>query len=75
MYGGDQVHIFPDMSPEVGRRRAAFNPLKRKLREAKVTHSLFYPAKLAIIMDGVRHSFDSPKAAEDLFNQKIAKVN
>lgn len=30
LYGGDQVHIFPDMSLEVGRQRAAFNPLKRK---------------------------------------------
>uniref|UniRef100_A0A8P4G1W7 L1 transposable element RRM domain-containing protein n=1 Tax=Dicentrarchus labrax TaxID=13489 RepID=A0A8P4G1W7_DICLA len=74
-YKGDQVHIFPDMSPEVSRQRAAFNPVKRKLREANVTYSLFYPARLAINVDGIRHSFDSPKAAEDFYDQKIAKVD
>lgn len=74
-YKGDQVYIFPDMSPEVSRQRAAFNPVKRKLREAKVTYSLFYPARLAVSLDGMRHSFDSPKAAEDFYNQKIAKVD
>ena len=75
IYKGDQVHIFPDMSPEVSRQRAAFNPVKRKLREANVTYSLFYPARLTISLDGIRHSFGSPEAAEDFYNQKIAKVD
>ena len=74
-YKGDQVYIFPDMSPEVSRQRAAFNPVKRKLREANVTYSLFYPARLTISLDGIRHSFGSPEAAEDFYNQKIAKVD
>ncbi len=74
-YGGDQVYIFPDMNPEVSRQRAAFNQVKRKLREANVTYTLFYPARLAISVDGVRHSFDSLKAAEEFYNQKIAKID
>lgn len=71
MYKGAQVHIFPDMSPEVTRLRAAFNPVKRKLCEANIAYSLFYPARLAITVDGIRHSFDSPRAAKEFFNQKI----
>lgn len=75
MYKGAQVHIFPDMSPEVTRLRAAFNSVKRKLREANITYSLFYPVRLAITVDGVRHSFDSPQAAEEFFNQKITTTS
>ncbi len=74
MYKGAQVHIFPDMSPEVTRLRTAFNSVKRKLCEANITYSLFYPARLAITVDGFRHSFDSPQAAEEFFNQKITKM-
>ncbi|KTG38009.1 hypothetical protein cypCar_00036760, partial [Cyprinus carpio] len=59
MYKGAQVHIFPQMSPEVTKLRAAFNPVKRKLCETNIGYSLFYRARLAITVDGVRHSFDS----------------
>ncbi|KAI3359438.1 hypothetical protein L3Q82_002945 [Scortum barcoo] len=73
MYRGEQVLIFPDMSPEVSRQCAAFDPVKRKLREVNITYSLIYPAKLAINVDGARHSFDAPQDAEGFFKQKIAK--
>lgn len=69
------MYIFPDMSPEVSRPHVAFNPVKRKLQEANVMYGLFYPATLAISVDGIRHSFDSLKAAEDFYDQKIAKVD
>ena len=69
------MYIFPDMSLEVSRQRATFNPVNRKLQEANVTYSLFYPARLTISLDGIRHSFGSPEAAEDFYNQKIAKVD
>uniref|UniRef100_A0A8C1MXB6 L1 transposable element RRM domain-containing protein n=1 Tax=Cyprinus carpio TaxID=7962 RepID=A0A8C1MXB6_CYPCA len=43
-FEGAQVHIFPDMSPEVGRQRAAFNQVKAKLRDAGIQYRMFFPA-------------------------------
>lgn len=68
IYGGSPVHIFPDMSPEVGRLRASFNQVKVKLRNAGVPYSLFYPARLVITTDGSRHSFTDAQEAEKFLN-------
>uniref|UniRef100_A0A3Q3J1Z3 L1 transposable element RRM domain-containing protein n=1 Tax=Monopterus albus TaxID=43700 RepID=A0A3Q3J1Z3_MONAL len=65
-YEGAPVYIFPDMSPEVNKLRAAYNLVKKKLREANVEYSLFYPAKLCITLNGTRHSFNSPQAPASL---------
>lgn len=70
-YKGSPVHIFPDVSPEVGKLRAAFNPVKAKLRAAGINYSLFYPAKLAITMDGIRYTFEHPREAEKFIEKKI----
>lgn len=70
-YNGTPLHIFPDMSPEVSKLRAAFNPVKAKLRDAGVSYSLYYPAKLAITVDGSRYTFDNPQDAEKFVERKI----
>lgn len=70
-YKGSPVHIFPDITPEVGRLRAAFNPVKAKLRAAGVPYSLYFPARLAITVKGSRHMFTDPQAAET-FARNIA---
>lgn len=64
LYKGSPVHIFPDMSPEVGKLRASFNPVKVKLRNAGIPYSLYYPAKLIITVNGTKHSFTDPQEAE-----------
>lgn len=64
VYDGSPVHIFPDMSPEVGRQRAAFNSVKTRLRSAGIPYSLFFPAKLVVTMNGSRHAFTDPHEAE-----------
>lgn len=74
-YNGRPVHLFPDVSPEVGKMRAAFNDVKRKLRDAGVSYSLFFPARLAVSFDGTRHTFESPQAAQDFYVRKIAKTD
>ncbi|KAK7878437.1 hypothetical protein WMY93_034320, partial [Mugilogobius chulae] len=63
-FEGSPVHIFPDMSPEVGRQRAAFNQVKAKLRDAGVQYSMQFPARLVITVDGTRHMFKDPPSAE-----------
>lgn len=70
-YKGSPVHIFPDLSPEVAKLRAAFNPVKAKLRAAGINYSLFYPAKLAITLDGIRYTFEHPRDAEKFIEKKI----
>lgn len=52
------------MSPEVGKMRAVFNDIKKKFRDAGVKYSLFFPARLGITVDGIRHTFDSPQTAQ-----------
>uniref|UniRef100_A0A3P9J4Q2 L1 transposable element RRM domain-containing protein n=1 Tax=Oryzias latipes TaxID=8090 RepID=A0A3P9J4Q2_ORYLA len=44
-FEGSPVHIFPNVSPEVGRQRAAFNQVKAKLRSAGILYSMQFPAK------------------------------
>uniref|UniRef100_A0A668RNJ0 L1 transposable element RRM domain-containing protein n=1 Tax=Oreochromis aureus TaxID=47969 RepID=A0A668RNJ0_OREAU len=63
-YKVSPVHIFPDMNPEVSKLQASFNPVKGKLRNAGIPYSLYYPAKLAITVNNVKHSFTYPREAE-----------
>uniref|UniRef100_A0A673BQ26 L1 transposable element RRM domain-containing protein n=1 Tax=Sphaeramia orbicularis TaxID=375764 RepID=A0A673BQ26_9TELE len=60
-YKGSPVHIFPDLSPEIGKLRASFNPVKVKLRNVGIPYSLYYPAKLVITVNNTRHSFTDPQ--------------
>lgn len=69
-FEGAQVHIFPDMSPEVGRQRAAFNQVKAKLRDAGIQYRMFFPARLEITTDGSKMSFTDPQAVERFINSK-----
>uniref|UniRef100_A0A8C4GET5 LINE-1 type transposase domain-containing protein 1 n=1 Tax=Dicentrarchus labrax TaxID=13489 RepID=A0A8C4GET5_DICLA len=55
-----RIHIFPDMSAEFSRRRAAFNLVKAKLRQAGIKYGMFHPADLRLTCDGVSHSFKEP---------------
>lgn len=75
LYKDTPVHIFPDMSPEVGRQRAAFNAVKAKLRDAGIVYSLFYPARLTITVNGTRHAFDTPQDAEKFYKMKISTTS
>lgn len=70
LYKGTPVHIFPDMSPEVAKLRAAFNPVKARLRDVGLNYSLFYPARLTVTVDDSRHTFESPREAEDFLNKR-----
>lgn len=73
IYRGTPIHIYPDLPVEVSKLRATFNGIKAKLREAKIEYSLLYPAVLAVKLDGVRHTFNSPQAAEEFYLTKISQ--
>ncbi|KAI4827142.1 hypothetical protein KUCAC02_030562 [Chaenocephalus aceratus] len=60
MYRGAAIHIYAEYSAEVARQRAAFTPIKSSLRNAGLAYSLLFPAKLRVVVDGTRHTFNSP---------------
>lgn len=45
-YNGTRAHIFPDYSPDVNKRRAAFCESKKKHHSAKIHFGLYYSAML-----------------------------
>lgn len=62
-YHGKRIHIFPDYSAALARRRAEFKVVKAQLHQAGVKFGLIYPAKLRLTFQGSTHTFDSPEAA------------
>lgn len=70
-FRGARVHIFPDMSAELSRRRAAFNSVKCKLKQAGISYGIHHPADLRFTFDNTRHNFKSPSEADAYFEQHI----
>lgn len=61
VYRGTVIHIFPDYSPEVSRKRAAFSEVKSQLRSAGYSYRMFFPAKLQILdKHGQKITFSTP---------------
>lgn len=64
-FRGSEIHIFPDFSAEVSKRRAAYVPVKSQLKKAGFNYRMLFPAKLQVTdQDGQRHVFVSPEEAK-----------
>ena len=64
MYQGQRIQIFRDLPPEVARRRAAFTPARKILRDKPgVKFGLLYPAKLRVTHNGSERLFTDPEEA------------
>ncbi|KTF86191.1 hypothetical protein cypCar_00040459 [Cyprinus carpio] len=72
-YRGKQVHIFPDYTAEVTSRRRAFGSVLKVLREAGVTCSLLFPARLRVNHKDSISMFDSPEEARKFADSFSAK--
>lgn len=65
IYRGAEVHIFPDYSPEVSRKRAAFADVKSQLRGAGYPYRMFFPARLQIMdKSGQKTTFTTPEEVQ-----------
>ena len=75
LHNGKRVHIFPDFTPTVAKRRAAFAQVKRELHAcANVKFGLRYPATLHITMSsGQTHRFEDPDQALEFVNKSLKK--
>uniref|UniRef100_A0A9J7YG37 Uncharacterized protein n=1 Tax=Cyprinus carpio carpio TaxID=630221 RepID=A0A9J7YG37_CYPCA len=63
-YNGKAVHFFPDYPAEVMKQRQAFDPVRKRLREAGVRSGFIYPARLRVSSDTMDRVFSSPQDAE-----------
>lgn len=71
LYNGFRIHFYPDVSAEVAKKRAAFNPIKARLREAGIEFGLLFPARLRVTHNGQKHFFDSPQQATDFVQEVL----
>lgn len=62
-YRGKRIHIFPDYSASLSRRRAEFKEVKGQPYQANMKFGLVHPAKLWITFQGTVHTFNNPDAA------------
>ena len=59
------ISVFPDHTAKTVRARAAFNDVRRQLREIEgIRFGLLHPARLRITHGGVQKDFTSPEEAE-----------
>lgn len=65
-FKGQRIRVFPDFTPEVAKRRAAFNRAKELLRDQPgVRYGMLYPAKLRVTFNGTETVYtDASKARE-----------
>lgn len=67
VFQGNQIHIYPDFSAELVKKRRSFDPVKRRLRELNLKYSLRYPSTLSVIVNGKAQQFTCHSAAEAAF--------
>ncbi len=64
-YGNSIIMIFRDMSTALYKKRKAFAPLKRKLKEKNINFRLLHPTTFTMDLEGGRRTFTTPQAAEN----------
>lgn len=61
-FRGSEVHIYPDYSAEVSKKRTAYYTVKSQLRNAGLAYRMFFPAKLQVTdKNGQKVTFASPE--------------
>lgn len=61
-FRGLEIHIYPDYSVEVSKKRAAYSTVKSQLRNARLGYRMLFPAKLQITdKNGQKLFFLSPE--------------
>ena len=64
IYRGQRIQVFRDFPPTVVKRRAAFTPARKLLRDQPgIKFGLLYPAKLRVTHNGIETTFTDPEEA------------
>lgn len=67
LYKGTRVHIYPDFSAGLIKKRRQFDDVKKKLRAVDIKYSLLYPCTLRVMVHGKPKLFRSSEEAEIFF--------
>ena len=70
-FNGKAIHVYPDFTAAVMKKRNAFMEVKKRLRSIEgARYGLRYPATLRVTLPGRReHTFDDPNAALEFVNR------
>lgn len=76
LFMGRRISIFPDFTPTVAGKRAAFAKVKKELHSCpNIKFGLLYPATLRITLPGGQtHRFEDPALASVFVEKNIKKV-
>uniref|UniRef100_A0A673B5Q8 L1 transposable element RRM domain-containing protein n=1 Tax=Sphaeramia orbicularis TaxID=375764 RepID=A0A673B5Q8_9TELE len=67
VFEGNTIHIYPDFSPGIVKKRREYDAVKRKLHATDMEYSLLYPDMLRVMVKGKPKLFRSSKEAKDFF--------
>lgn len=70
VFQGKRIHIYPDITADLVKRRALFNEVRVCLREANVRYGLLFPCKLIVTFTNNTTSFTDEEAMV-YYNQVI----
>lgn len=63
-HNGKAVHLFPDYPAELMKQRQAFDPVRKRLRDAGLRSGFIYLARLRVSSGTMDKVFSSPQDAE-----------
>ena len=63
-FAGKQVYIFPDFSAALLKKRAKFDPVKKRFKDLHITYAMHFPATLSITHNNKSLRFDTHTKAE-----------
>lgn len=63
-YEHTAVHLYPDFTADLQKRRKTFTDVRRRLREREIKYSMLYPCRLRVQHEGSVKFFESPEEAE-----------
>ncbi|MGH0125182.1 UNVERIFIED_CONTAM: hypothetical protein FKN15_027575 [Acipenser sinensis] len=70
-FQGARIYIFPDFSPELNRKRAAYGEVKSLLYNAGTIFGLLHPPWLRFMFNGTEKMFNSPDEAKEFYTKTI----
>ncbi|CAL1567223.1 unnamed protein product [Knipowitschia caucasica] len=75
VYQGQRIHIFPDIPPEIWKRRQLFEDTRKKLKAAGLRTGYIFPSRLRVTNGGVTSTFDTPEEAKLYADNLVPRVD
>lgn len=72
-YQGTTLRFYPNLSPALARKRAAYNDVKLALFQKGVRFRMMYPAGLVVTFEAQTFTFESPEDAQEFFKRQVIK--